>query len=247
VLYEMLTGRPPFEGGSPVAVAAAHAREAVTPVRDLAPGVPAAVAEACEAALLKSPAARPGPASAFAASLRASVGRAAAPTEPDTVAVAPPPATAVLPAAAATETAVLRGEPPARRSAPGWVWAVGAAAVLAGALWLVVASFLGRGSDAPSTSETSPSAPAAAEPTVVVPDVVGDPLRDALRALAGAGITHVEVKSTEKAGPGIVGDVDPAEGSAVDPDKTVTLFVGAPGGGHGGKGKGHDKGGGGHD
>jgi serine/threonine-protein kinase len=40
VLYHALTGRPPFTGGSPIAVGLAHCQEPVTPPRTLRPDVP---------------------------------------------------------------------------------------------------------------------------------------------------------------------------------------------------------------
>jgi serine/threonine-protein kinase len=40
VLYEMLTGRPPFVGDSPVAVASMHVRQALTPARSINPAIP---------------------------------------------------------------------------------------------------------------------------------------------------------------------------------------------------------------
>ena len=40
VLYEMLTGRPPFVGDSPVAVASMHVRQALTPARSINPTIP---------------------------------------------------------------------------------------------------------------------------------------------------------------------------------------------------------------
>ena len=46
VLYEMLTGRPPFTGDSPVSVASAHVHEIPVPVRQLAPHVPQGLAAA---------------------------------------------------------------------------------------------------------------------------------------------------------------------------------------------------------
>jgi serine/threonine protein kinase len=41
VLYECLTGRPPFDADSPVALAAQMLEGRVTPIGDLAPEVPA--------------------------------------------------------------------------------------------------------------------------------------------------------------------------------------------------------------
>jgi eukaryotic-like serine/threonine-protein kinase len=76
VLYELLTGRPPFEATSPALVARAHLHQPPRPVRELAPGVPARLAQTCEAALAKDPARRPSSAAALAIRLRAA--RAAA-------------------------------------------------------------------------------------------------------------------------------------------------------------------------
>jgi tRNA A-37 threonylcarbamoyl transferase component Bud32 len=82
VLYELLTGRPPFQGASPALVARAHVHEPLRPVRELAPWVPARLAEACEAALAKDPARRPSSAAAFALRLRAARGAAPPAAEP---------------------------------------------------------------------------------------------------------------------------------------------------------------------
>ena len=71
VLYELLTGRPPFLGDSPVLVVRAHLHEQPRPVRELAPWVPARLADTCEAALAKDPAQRPSSAAALAIRLRA--------------------------------------------------------------------------------------------------------------------------------------------------------------------------------
>jgi eukaryotic-like serine/threonine-protein kinase len=98
VLYELLTGRPPFAARSPVALAAAHAREAPAPVRSLAPGVPPWLARACERALAKDPRDRPPSAAAFAAMLsppagsngHAGDGLAPVPEAPAGVVAAPP-------------------------------------------------------------------------------------------------------------------------------------------------------------
>jgi serine/threonine-protein kinase len=59
VLYEMLAGRPPFEGSSPFAVAAAHAYEVPPPVTRFAPSLPGSVAAVVDAATRKDPRDRP--------------------------------------------------------------------------------------------------------------------------------------------------------------------------------------------
>jgi tRNA A-37 threonylcarbamoyl transferase component Bud32 len=83
VLYELLCGRPPFTGGSPALVARAHLHDPPVPVRQLAPWVPPRLAEACEAALAKDPAARPSSAAALAAQLRAAARNGRARVVPD--------------------------------------------------------------------------------------------------------------------------------------------------------------------
>jgi eukaryotic-like serine/threonine-protein kinase len=100
VLYELLTGRPPFLGDSPVLVVRAHLHERPRPVRELAPWVPAQLADTCEAALAKDPAQRPSSAAALAIRLRA------APSWPGTP----------VPGSAEARTRRLR---PAKRRDPG--------------------------------------------------------------------------------------------------------------------------------
>jgi serine/threonine-protein kinase len=71
VLYEMLSGRPPFSGEDGLALASAHIHARPVPLRQAAPWVPAPLAAACERALAKDPAERPASAAAFAELLRA--------------------------------------------------------------------------------------------------------------------------------------------------------------------------------
>jgi len=85
VLFEMLTGRTPFEAETPVGLALAHVQERPPSVVELAPAVPAPLAEACARALSKDPRDRPGSAAEFRAMLLR-----AAPTQP----ASPTPATA---------------------------------------------------------------------------------------------------------------------------------------------------------
>jgi eukaryotic-like serine/threonine-protein kinase len=71
VLYEMLTGRPPFLAENAEQLLRAHLEAPPRPVRALVFWVPPGIAAACEAALAKEPAGRPASAGALAAQLRA--------------------------------------------------------------------------------------------------------------------------------------------------------------------------------
>ena len=70
VLYEMLTGRVPFDGDNPVAVAMQHLHTMPIPIQSLAPDVPPAVVRICMKALEKNPANRYQSARDMAADLR---------------------------------------------------------------------------------------------------------------------------------------------------------------------------------
>jgi serine/threonine-protein kinase len=234
VLYEMLAGRLPFTGDSPVSIAVAHARETPPPVNRVAPGVPPALAAACEQALSKNPADRPPTAAAFAEMLRTGQDSSTQPLGPvaTTQVVASPTPTAVLPT-----TPREPGRP--RRT---WLWIVLAGLASLVGLGLLLAALTGP--TKPPTPEPSPRAttpPAQEAPTSTVPEVVGLRLSQALAELAGAGITNVDVQAADEGRPGRVVDVQPGEGETVSEDDPVTLFVGPP------RGQGDAKGGNGSD
>jgi tRNA A-37 threonylcarbamoyl transferase component Bud32 len=86
VAYEMLTGAPPFIGGSPQQVVARHVASPLRPIRSLRPEIPAPAAEAIEKALAKRPGQRQTDASELAEALRAPGGWS------ETTTVATPPA-----------------------------------------------------------------------------------------------------------------------------------------------------------
>ena len=73
VLYEMLTGRVPFDGDNPVAVAMQHLHNAPAPIQSIAPDVPPAVIRVCMKAMEKNPAARYQSAREMATDLRAAL------------------------------------------------------------------------------------------------------------------------------------------------------------------------------
>lgn len=111
LLYELLTGVPPFTGDSPVAVAYQHVREDPSPPSQTAPDVPGSVDAIVLKAMSKNPANRYQSAEEMRADLeRAANGR---PVEATPVLVEP---TVAIPAAATTT--LLRpvdGDPPDRK------------------------------------------------------------------------------------------------------------------------------------
>jgi tRNA A-37 threonylcarbamoyl transferase component Bud32 len=238
VLYEMLAGRPPFTADSPVAVAAAHAREAPPPLREVLPTVSPHVAAACERALAKDPGDRPPSAAAFADMLRASL--------EERTAVIPADRTAELPAPAAGFP--VRDVVP---SVSAWLirrrGALLLLALAAGVALLAIGLVMIAGGEDP------PSPP----PRVTVPEIVGSSQEEATAALEALGLKIEGVEPVEGE-EGVVMDSDPPPGASVRPGASVTLFVGAgvqedrgepdPGKGKDkGKGKGKGKGGNGGD
>ncbi len=73
VLYEMLTGKVPFEGENAVAVAMQHLHAQPAPIQSLAPDVPPMVVQVCMKAMEKNPALRYHSARDMAADLRAAL------------------------------------------------------------------------------------------------------------------------------------------------------------------------------
>jgi eukaryotic-like serine/threonine-protein kinase len=184
VLYELLTGRPPFVGDAPVLVVRAHLHERPRPVRELAPWVPTRLATACEAALAKDPTQRPSSAAALAIRLRAADSGPAAPVpgsagarttrlrptlrrDPARRPAEPTRAIAAAPAGASSATTVKVGAGRAvwrrhrRRTAP----------LLVGALVVVLAALAVmelRGGDQAAPAPVVTATPAAPQVTVTL-------------------------------------------------------------------------------
>ena len=70
VLFELLTGRQPFTGDTPIAVAYQHVNQDIPAPSTLAPGIPAAVDQLVLAATSRDPALRPADAGEFARAVR---------------------------------------------------------------------------------------------------------------------------------------------------------------------------------
>jgi len=124
LLHEALTGRPPFDGATPIALALAQRAGPPPDVRALRPEVPEAVAAVATRALRADPAERYPSAAAMRAGLAAATGSVAAgvPTLVAPRAAAPP--TARLPQAPAPGAAAAGAPGPASSPRRGRGWLV---------------------------------------------------------------------------------------------------------------------------
>jgi eukaryotic-like serine/threonine-protein kinase len=230
VLFEMLTGRAPFDGDSAVAVALKHVNQQPPSPREFVPELPAELEAVVLKALAKDPAQRYSDADSFIKDLEVVEARlregpgdvestavfvpVAVPTAPTALAPAPPapppsppapPVTEAAPPAPPTPPAEPQEEPPLKRSRRPWLVA-GAVAALAGIV--VLAVVLLGGAD-----------------KVTVPPVVGQTLEQARQRVDRAGL-DVEVKRrTDQAPRDFVFEQSPNPGQEVDEGSVVTLFV----------------------
>ncbi len=240
LLFELLTGRPPFTGDSPVAVAYQHVRENPPAPSSVASDVPDALDRVVLKSLAKDRDARYQTADEFRADLEAvlhggavsapAVGAygaalATVPMNPaDATQVMAPPtgATQALPPAttgplpwAATGAATPGGGTSYRDDEDGgrpWViWVLLAVAVLA--VGAIVALLLNnRGSDEPTT--------------VTVPDVVNMTENDATSKLREVGLEPVRAQvADDTIVEGNVVKTDPAAGATADRGDSVTYYV----------------------
>jgi beta-lactam-binding protein with PASTA domain/predicted Ser/Thr protein kinase len=220
LLYELLTGRPPFVGESPVAVAYQHVREPAVPPSSHDAELPHEI----DAIAMKSLAKRVEERYQSAAAMRADIERYLAGRPVQAPAVAVPVG---VPAAAATahlpeHTAVLgataagppphRQEPEEERRSKAGIWALVLLlllAILGAAIWLVPKLM----------DEQAPQ-------QVSVPSVVGSKQAVATRTLEGEGL---EAEVTRRADPeaprGQVISQDPDSGTLVDVGATIRLVV----------------------
>jgi serine/threonine-protein kinase len=176
VLYEMLTGRAPFIGESPVAVAMKHVREQAVPPSQYVPDLPPDLERIVLKAMAKDLATRYQSAEELRADL-VRFGRGqpvAAPAaalmatgldEAPTMASAGPPVSA--------HPAQMWDEEPPRRWGP-----IIAVVIGLGMLAAVIAFALMSGSDRPNSNNAA---------TIEVPNVIGDPYATAEAELIGLG------------------------------------------------------------
>jgi serine/threonine-protein kinase len=222
VLYEMLTGRAPFKGDSPVAVALQHVNQPPPSPRDVHPAVPPVLDAVVTKALAKDPADRYSDADSFIKALdQAESQLHRGPVDTESTAIfapvgvasgpppAPPPTVAPLPAGDTGEAVAppVLTEPPDVTDGGRNPWIV--AGILAALAAIAVgAVLLFTGGE-----------------QVTVPTVVGQTLPQASQRLDRAGL-GVEVKRRADQAPrDFVFEQSPNPGQKVDKDSVVTLFV----------------------
>ncbi len=245
LLYELLTGRPPFIGDSPVAVAYQHVREAPATPSAVAPDVPEVLDRITLKALAKDRTARYSNAAEFRADLEnavrggaitapalgvaaaaAGLGAAAAaadlqPTMVESATQVMAPAAAPNPWATSVAPAVPPGdEVPGEdeeepKSRKGLMWTLIAIGVLALAAIITMLVINSQGEDEPTTG-TVPTLSAGVTP------------EQAEKAITDAGFVYeqaIDQESTEPAD--TFTKTDPAGGTTQELGSTVTAFFSA--------------------
>jgi beta-lactam-binding protein with PASTA domain/tRNA A-37 threonylcarbamoyl transferase component Bud32 len=199
ILYEMLTGRVPFEGESAVTVALKQVNERATPPSAYNPAVTPELEEAVMRALEKDPARRYPDADAFIAALQAARDGTA------TAVLAPVPPLLEQP----SEAYVYPEEPLAPREPRDGRWWLWLLAVLVAGLGLAAVLLL------PGTQK------------VGVPTVVGADQANAEAKLRQDGFRIDTVQKTAEQPAGQVIGQDPTGGTKAKKGSTVTLTVSA--------------------
>ena len=225
VLYEMVTGRPPFQGDNPVAIAYQHVQETPVPPAQLNPDVPPDL----QAVILRALAKRPEDRYATANDLRADLLRFREGRTPVATTMAVPAAAAqatavhqttvatdrtavASPVATGAATITPASPPPGRRNGAYIVLLLVLLAILGVLLFLLYRQF----SDTTTGSR------------VAVPDVRTKTYDVAAQTLSDAGLkAERQDIANDQVKPGLVFEQSPANGERVAKGSTVTLKVSA--------------------
>ena len=215
LLYELLTGRPPFVGDSPVAVAYQHVREPAVPPSDHDTELPPEI----DAIVMKALAKRVEERYQSAAAMRSDIERYLAGRPVQAPIPAPVPVAATPPATEPTMVvgAVPPADDPLPRSRTGLLVLIGALLV---ALLVAGAYFVW-----PKLFEQAPE-------QVPVPQLINKTQAQARSLIGDAGLTvgPIDRENSETVPAGKVIRQDPEPDTYVDPDTPVgfTISLGVP-------------------
>jgi tRNA A-37 threonylcarbamoyl transferase component Bud32 len=179
-LFEMLTGRQPYDAPTPVAILVAHVTEPIPDVLSLCPDLPPGIQAIIDRGMAKDPALRYQTAGALARDLR----RLAAgegpfqpvhPARTDTMDLGLPPLPP--PVSLRRSSRPVEPAPPRRRLSPWWaLLGFAAALAAAGVAWLAAGTpplrdlFAGRAAENPTPTVTlAPTGKPTAEPSAAMP------------------------------------------------------------------------------
>jgi serine/threonine-protein kinase len=222
VLYEMVAGKPPFQGDNPMAIAYKHVREEPVPLRRVNPDVPEAFEAIVQQAMAKNPNDRYMSADELRQDLlRFRQGRmvlanptVAVPIVDSTIAAPAFDATTTMDRTTAGRPVGPPPPPPKRGTGAFVILLIVLLAILAGLLWFV-AKETGLIGDQTSSK-------------VDMPLVLGKTQEEATTTLEDAGLkVLVNTAQNDQQEPGHVFAQDPPAGNQVDKGAQVTISVAA--------------------
>src|SRR5215470_6799073 len=221
LLYELLTGRPPFRGESPIAIAYQHARQAPVPPSQLDPQIPGWADAVVLKAMAKAPAERYQNAEEMRADLRRAT--SGVPEPPPPAAILPHAQRPGGPAVAAPPDTAIRGRgdgtapPPGHRRRRAVLWVLAGVLVLAAVLATGYLTLASGGSSSDGGGTTYP-----------VPDVRGLTWQQAGQTITANHLRpHRLSRSSPSVPKGQVISTRPTAGALVAAGSTVTVFVSA--------------------
>ncbi len=207
VLYEMVTGKIPFEGDNPVAIALKHVHEYPTPPRDINPSIPEALQTIIQKAMAKNPESR----YQSAAEMRNDIMRlmegmpitATVPEEQETMVMMPPDRTARV------ERPFFEEKPRRKNRSRGPLIAILVALLLAAGGWFAFTGIING------------------KKIVEVPNVQGKTYDAAERALKAVRLKVKEKgrQFSNTVEPGLVISQDPSPGDKKDEGSTVYVTL----------------------
>ena len=224
VLYELTTGRLPFDADTPVAVALKQVNEQPVPPRQLNPQIPASLEAVIMRALLKDPSARYASAEEMRADLKRVLSGGVVEAVTAVAATGAPAGemsshTSVMPAVGsgargASGPSALGSGPPRIRPVPQrrnpWPWIAAVALVLIAGLSVAWAM---------GAFDITPQVPA--------PDLTGKTVDQAREALEEVGLTlgTIEESHSDEYEPGLVIDQSPEPGISIQEGSEVAVTV----------------------